>query len=364
MILISQNKENYNLTLPKEGILRINLAWCNSLKELEIKLAKNKKSEFFIDLPIGRIKPPNNSYSLDDMIPIIEDNPCIKYLAVSNVENKNDLQPFLEKLPDYINIVPKIESQKAILNIKEICDSLKTEKKIVMLDHDDLFSSIIHNNEDKNKFLEHIKSLIDFCNANSISLLRTVGVAFSDDEKRTTQYEKKFRILIRNNMKNFIVFPFLLAFLPSWQLILKNYDELIFQDILISLAIIAISVIVWIVITKIIKNGNKAALITGVGVAFFFYFGYVQDALDGIIIFNIPIDKTSVLVIISIIIFITSTIYFVKSRKNFELSIKVANVFTITLILFTLVQFVIPGALAEKPNVYHIILDEYTDNEI
>ena len=59
-----------------------------------------------------------------------------------------------------------------------------------MLDHDDLFSSIIHNNEDKNKFQEHIKLLIDFCNANSISLLRTVGVVFSDDEKRTTQYEK------------------------------------------------------------------------------------------------------------------------------------------------------------------------------
>ena len=59
-----------------------------------------------------------------------------------------------------------------------------------MLDHDDLFSSIIYNNEDKNKFQEHIKSLIDFCNANNISLLRTVGVVFSDDEKRTTQYEK------------------------------------------------------------------------------------------------------------------------------------------------------------------------------
>ena len=165
-------------------------------------------------------------------------------------------------------------------------------------------------------------------------------------------------------MKNFIIFPFLLAFLPSWQLILKNYDELIFQDILISLTIVAVSVIVWIVITKIIKNGNKAALITGVGVGFFFYFGYLQDALDGILIFNIPINKTSVLVIISTIIFIISTIYFVKSRKSFALSIKIANVFAITLILFTLVQFVIPGALAEKPNVYHIILDEYTDNEI
>ncbi len=165
-------------------------------------------------------------------------------------------------------------------------------------------------------------------------------------------------------MKNFIIFPFLLAFFPSWQLILKNYDELIFQDILISLTIVAISVIIWIVITKIIKNGNKAALITSVGIGFFFYFGYVQDALKGIMIFNIPINKTSILVTISLIIFIISIIYFIKSRSDFKLVIKIANVFTITIILFSFAQFVIPGALAEKPNVYHIILDEYTDNEI
>ena len=182
--------ENSNLTLPKEGILRINLAWCNSLKELEIKLAKNKKSEFFIDLPVGRVKPPNNRYSLDDLIPIIESNRQIKYFAISNVENKNDLQPFLDKLPDHVNLIPKIESPNAVLNIKEICDALKTEKKIVMLDHDDLFSSIIRKNEDKNSFQEYIKKLIDFCEKENISLLRTVGVMFSDDEKRTTQYEK------------------------------------------------------------------------------------------------------------------------------------------------------------------------------
>ena len=153
-------------------------------------------------------------------------------------------------------------------------------------------------------------------------------------------------------MKNFIIFPFLLAFFPSWQIILKNYDELIFQDILISLTFVAISIISWIVITKIIKNANKAALITGVGTAFFFYFGYLQDALDGIMVFDVPINKTSILVGISIIIFITSIIYFIKSRNNFQLPVKIANVFAITLILFSLVQFVIPGALAEEqPNV-------------
>ena len=190
MILVSQNMLNYDLMLPKDVVFRINLAWCNTLKELKSILSNNKKLEFFLDLPVGRIKPPNNRYSLDDMIPIIEANPRITYFAVSNVENKSDLQPFLEKLPDYINIVPKIESPKAVLNIKEICDSLKTKRKTVMLDHDDLFSSIINNNEDKNSFQEYIKNLVDFCEENNISLLRTVGVMFSDDEKRITQYEK------------------------------------------------------------------------------------------------------------------------------------------------------------------------------
>ena len=190
MLIISQNLENYDLMLPKEAVFRINLAWCNSLEELEGKLAKNKKSEFFIDLPVGRVKPPNNRYSLDDLIPIIESNKQIKYFAISNVENKNDLQPFLDKLPDHVNLVPKIESPNAVLNIKEICGALKTEKKIIMLDHDDLFSSIIHNNEDKNSFQEYVKKLIDFCERENVSLLRTIGVMFSDDEKRITQYEK------------------------------------------------------------------------------------------------------------------------------------------------------------------------------
>ena len=191
MLLISQNiKNHYNLEFPDDVILRINLAWCNSLEELKEKLSNVKNGKFFLDLPQGRIKPPNNKYSLEEMIPILESNKRIRYFAISNVENKNDLQPFLDKLPDHINIVPKIESPNAILNIKEICDALKTEKKIVMLDHDDLFSSIIHNNEDKNSFQKYIRKLIDFCEKENISLLRTVGVMFSDDEKRTTQYEK------------------------------------------------------------------------------------------------------------------------------------------------------------------------------
>ena len=190
MLLVSQNAGNYNIILPNDTIFRINLAWCNNINELEEKLSNNKKSDFFIDLPVGRIKPPNNKYTLDDMIPIIKTHSNVKFFAVSNVESKNDLIEFLEKLPTSVNIVPKIESPVAVQNIDEICNALKTDKKIVMLDHDDLFSSIIRNKDNKDSFQNHIKKLVDYCQENNIELLRTVGVVFSDDEKRITQYEK------------------------------------------------------------------------------------------------------------------------------------------------------------------------------
>jgi len=190
MLLVSQNAVNYDIILPNNAVFRINLAWCNTINELEEKLSSNKKSDFFIDLPVGRIKPPNNRYTLDDMIPIIEKHPNVKFFAVSNVESKNDLIEFLEKLPDSVNIVPKIESPNAVQNIDEICNALKTEKKMIMLDHDDLFSSIIRNKENKDSFQNYIKKLVDYCQENNIELLRTVGVVFSDDEKRITQYEK------------------------------------------------------------------------------------------------------------------------------------------------------------------------------
>jgi len=191
MLLISQNIKNYyNFKLPDDVVLRINLAWCNSLDELEKIISNVKDSKLFLDLPQGRIKPPNNKYSLDEMVPILESNPQIKYFAVSNVEGKKDLDPFLEKIPKNIIIVPKIESPNAVDNIKEIFESLREKKKMVMLDHDDLFSSIIKQNIDKNQFEIYIQRLAKFCSKNNVLLLRTVGVMFSDDEKRITQYQK------------------------------------------------------------------------------------------------------------------------------------------------------------------------------
>ena len=190
MRIISQNVTNYGIEVSKDTIFRINLAWCSSIDELKVMLQKHSNNKIFLDLPIKRIKTPNNRYTLDDLIPIILSNHQIKYFAVSNVESSDDLKYFIKKLPQNIILVPKIESPTAIKNISDIVNVLPANEKILMLDHDDLFSAIIKNNEPVDVFKKYIQQLVDYCNSNKIILLRTIGVIFSDEEKRISEYIK------------------------------------------------------------------------------------------------------------------------------------------------------------------------------
>ncbi len=166
MRIISQNVTNYGIEVPKDTIFRINLAWCNSIDELKAMLQKHRDNKIFLDLPIKRIKTPNNRYTLDDLIPII----------LSHKQN--------------ITLVPKIESPIAIKNISDIVNALPTKERILMLDHDDLFSAILKNNEPTDVFKKYVQQLVDYCNSNKITLLRTIGVMFSDEEKRISEYIK------------------------------------------------------------------------------------------------------------------------------------------------------------------------------
>jgi len=190
MRIISQNVTNYGIEVSKDTIFRINLAWCSSIDELKVMLQKHSDNKIFLDLPIKRIKTPNNRYTLDDLIPIISSHKQIKYFAVSNVQSSDDLKYFIKKLPQNIILVPKIESPTAIKNISDIVNALPTDEKILMLDHDDLFSEIIKNNEATDNFKIYIQQLTDYCNSNKVTLLRTIGVIFSDEEKRISEYVK------------------------------------------------------------------------------------------------------------------------------------------------------------------------------
>ena len=188
MLIISQNASNYAIPFPDDVIYRINLAWVNSIQEFQDLLKKYKNKKIFLDLPIKRVKPPNNNYSLQDIIHILQSNNNIKYFAVSNVNSKQDLEPYIDIIPKTITIVPKIESPDGISNVSEIVKAIPGQEKVLMLDHDDLFVSLTKSNESPSKFKDYINDLTKFCEDNKIILLRTVGVMFSDEEKRVTQY--------------------------------------------------------------------------------------------------------------------------------------------------------------------------------
>ena len=81
-------------------------------------------------------------------------------------------------------------------------------------------------------------------------------------------------------MKTSLIFPLLLSFFPGWLLILKNYDELILADLLIGISIVVLTFGFCISLNKLIQNYNKTSLIIGIGVALFFYFGYLIALTD------------------------------------------------------------------------------------
>jgi hypothetical protein len=187
MLIVSQNLTNYNFDLPDDVIYRINLAWISDLEYLKKILDTHKNHKIFLDLPKNRTKPPNNKYSLDELQPILNTYSNIKYFALSNVDSGEDLTKIMDYLPSTIVIVPKIESPIGIKNIDEITQLLGKEK-IVMLDHEDLYSSMLKSKDVPQNFQVYIKSLSDFCESNKIILLRTIGVIFSDGEKRISEY--------------------------------------------------------------------------------------------------------------------------------------------------------------------------------
>jgi citrate lyase beta subunit len=178
MLLVSSHiLDCGEIRLPDDVVIRVNLAWVNPLN-LYDKL-RDIPHDIYLDNPVGRVKPPNNKYSVENIISIIvEFNQKIKYLAISNVEHAEDLKLF-DHMISSVSLVPKIETIKGIENIDHIIKAMPSAGYI-MLDHDDLCSDLIRNNIDPDlMYTKYIDPLIEFCRVEGINLLRTQGIVFS-----------------------------------------------------------------------------------------------------------------------------------------------------------------------------------------
>jgi pyruvate kinase len=94
----------------------------------------------------------------------------VKYFAISNVEDHNELLDLKTKLPFGVHLVPKIETVTGVKNLQLI---LNTGVQYVMLDKDDLWVSCKQVG-----FNELVDKVREICSSNKAKLLELQGVVF------------------------------------------------------------------------------------------------------------------------------------------------------------------------------------------
>lgn len=174
MILLSNHLSR--LFPPPEGaVIRVNLAWYGDRGAAEADvIAHNTKHDVYLDFPQGRSKPPVPVLTLEDAIAIANGYDCVKYFAVSNVERTSDIADIRAKLTRTIEIVPKIETKKGVLNLDLIV--METGIKYAMLDKEDLYSSVKRDSAAFNILVNIARAK---AGALGIELLELQGVVFA-----------------------------------------------------------------------------------------------------------------------------------------------------------------------------------------
>ena len=181
MLLISRHLTEYNIDIPEDAVIRINLAWEDDRGKLDYHL-DNLIHDVFVDIPTGRTKPPATNWTLETVGQLCDEFNCIKYVAASNVENDEVIYKYRHFLPHAVTIVPKIESVIGCENATTTISALPTNtKRTIMIDHDDLFVDIMNRKlPPKSLYNEYILPLCNWCAQNDVRVLRTAGIVFAD----------------------------------------------------------------------------------------------------------------------------------------------------------------------------------------
>jgi hypothetical protein len=165
--------------VPAGAVIRINLAWEESLTQLRRHLDE-LTHHVFLDVPCGRKKPPTNHYRIKQILNILQEYPAVRYLGISQVDSAEHLMAWIANVPEHVQIIPKIESMEGCKNIEDIIVSLKMPVTI-MLDHDDLFSDLVSQGFDSSQlYTGWIEPLLRVCNNLNVKVLRTAGIVFTD----------------------------------------------------------------------------------------------------------------------------------------------------------------------------------------
>ncbi len=143
MIIVSNHLFSVtNVEFPENIVVRVNLAWMKSAEEAR-RVLKKVKHDVYLDYPQGRSKPPKPKLSLKQALDIANEFKQIRFFAVSNVEEADEVKKLRARIPTHIEFVPKIETERGVQNIPAIVKAGRV--KFAMLDKEDLYTDVAQN---------------------------------------------------------------------------------------------------------------------------------------------------------------------------------------------------------------------------
>ena len=129
MILISNHVKTHKiLPIPDDVVIRINMAWVKTEKEL-VKIIESVRQDIFLDFPQGRSKPPKPSLTLAVALKMLRKYKHITHFAVSNAESLKIISYLRSVVPSHIELVPKIETVIGVEQLASIIKKAKTKNK-------------------------------------------------------------------------------------------------------------------------------------------------------------------------------------------------------------------------------------------
>ncbi len=174
--------------------------------------------------------------------------------------------------------------------------------------------------------------------------------------------------------------PLLFGLFPVLFLYAQNADEMKFVDLLLPLLLVGVvSILLTIIVSVILRNTGKGALISSVIVILFLSFGH---AVDWIPYYRLKLGESILgpsltVLIIALLVSILTIIYTVRTRRNLDTLTKYANLLALALVLIQVLQggyklitrddvgigrnltIAAAGEIERRPDIYYLVVDGY-----
>jgi hypothetical protein len=140
-------------------------------------------------------------------------------------------------------------------------------------------------------------------------------------------------------MRDRILYPFLFAAYPVLALLAYNIEEIKSLDALRSLAVSVLVVwVIYLLLSRLLKNPSKAALITTLGLILFYSYGQIYILLKPIAWLGVALGRHRTLFPLWIVLFAAGAVMILRYKGSYSSLTRALNLISVILVVFPLGQ--------------------------